>query len=40
MEKQKYDRIKTRRFVTQTVDFPVISTKDKIISTPEYSKTK
>jgi hypothetical protein len=40
MEKQKYDRIKTRKFVSQIVDFPVISTKDKIISTAEDSKTK
>ena len=43
MEKQKYDRIKTRKFVSQVVDFPVISTKDKIIkiiSTAEDSKKK
>jgi hypothetical protein len=38
MEKQKYDRIKTRMFVSKSVDFPVISTKDKIISTAEDSK--
>jgi hypothetical protein len=40
MEKQKYDRIKTRMFVSKSVDFPVISTKDKIISTAEDSKKK
>jgi len=40
MEKQKYDRIKTRIFINKTVDFPEISTKDKIISTGKNSKTK
>jgi len=40
MEKQKYDRVKTRIFVSKTVDFPEISTKDKIINTAKYSKTK
>jgi hypothetical protein len=40
MEKQKYDKIKTRKLVSQTVDFPEISTKDKIISAAKDSKTK
>jgi hypothetical protein len=40
MEKQKYDKRKTRIFVSKPVDFPLISTKDKIISTAEYSKKK
>jgi len=40
MEKQKYDRRKTRIFVCKPIDFPLISTKDKIISTAEDSKKK
>ncbi len=40
MEKQKYDRIKKRIFVSKPVEFPLISTKDKIISNAEYSKNK
>ena len=33
-------KIRNRIFVSKTIDFPLISTKDKIISTVEYSKKK